>query len=58
VRVIGRAFGGQRVGFKWVSADRHEVYFERHLIGLLVDTDPGGLRPAQWSKTPVTTPKA
>jgi transposase InsO family protein len=58
VRVIGRAFGGQRVGFKLVSAGVHEVYFAHHLIGQLVDTDPGGLRPAQWSKTPVTTPKA
>ena len=58
VRVIGRAFGGQRVGFKPVSAGRHEVYFAHQLIGQLVDTDPGGLRPAQWSKTPVTTPKA
>jgi transposase InsO family protein len=57
VRVIGRAFGGQRVGFKQVSAGVHEVYFERHLIGVLVDTDPGGLRPAQRSKAPVTFPK-
>jgi len=57
VRVIGRAFGGQRVGFKPVSVGVHEVYFERHLVGLLVDTDPGGLRPAQWSKAPSTTPK-
>jgi len=57
VRVIGRAFGGQRVGFKPVSAGVHEVHFERHLIGLFVDTDPGGLRPAQWSQSPTTNPK-
>jgi putative transposase len=50
LRVIGRAFGGQDVGFKPVAPGTHEVYFERHLIGLLVDTDPGGMRPAQWSK--------
>ncbi len=48
-RVIGRAFGGQRVGFKPVQPGIHEVYFERHLIGLLVDTDPGGPRPARWT---------
>lgn len=58
LRVIGRAFGGQDVGFKPVAAQVHEVYFERHLIGLLVDTDPGGLRPAQWSKAPIAPTKA
>lgn len=47
LRPIGRAFGGQRVGFKRVRQGIHEVYFERHLIGLLVDTDPGGLRPTR-----------
>lgn len=56
VRVIGRAFGGERVGFKPLSAGIHEVYFGRHLIGLLVDTDPGGMRPAHWSKNPVASP--
>jgi transposase InsO family protein len=58
LRVIGRAFGGQDVGFKPVAAGVHEVYFERHLIGLLVDTDPGGLRPARWSKAPGDTSNA
>jgi len=58
LRVIGRAFGGQDVGFKPLAAGVHEVYFERHLIGLLVDTDPGGLRPAQWSKAARATSKA
>lgn len=57
VRVIGRAFGGQRVGFKSVSAGVHEVYFAHHLIGQLVDTDPGGLRPARWTKASSTKPK-
>jgi hypothetical protein len=52
VRVIGRAFGRQDVGFKPVSPAVHEVYFMHHLIGLLVDTDPGGMRPASWSKAP------
>lgn len=58
LRVIGRAFGGQRVGFQPAGVGVHEVYFERHLIGLLVDNDPGGLRPAQWSKAPSATSKA
>lgn len=50
LRFIGRAFGGERVGFKPVSVGVHEVYFDRHLVGMLVDTDPGGMRPARWSK--------
>jgi transposase InsO family protein len=52
VRVIGRAFGQQRVGFKPIAAGSYQVYFGYHLIGELVDTDPGGLRPATWVKTP------
>ena len=58
VRVIGRAFGRQRVGFKPVAAGIQEVYFAPHLIGLLVDTDPGGLRPARQTKAPDRSPKA
>ncbi len=58
VRVIGRAFGGQDVGFKPVSHGVHEVYFGRHLIGRLVDTDAGGLRPAHWTKAPGAASKA
>ena len=57
LRVIGRAFGGQRVGFKPVAAGVQEVYFLNHLIGLLVDTDRGGMRPAHWSKAPGLIPK-
>jgi transposase InsO family protein len=52
LRVIGRAFGGQRVGFKPAEAGIHEVYFDRHLIGLLVDRDAGGLRPARRGQPP------
>ncbi len=52
LRVIGRAFGGQRVAFKPISPGVHEVYYVGHLIGLLVDTDPGGMRPVHWSKAP------
>jgi len=50
LRFIGRAFGGQRVGFKPFAADTREVYFGRHLIGHLVATDPGGMRPAHWTQ--------
>jgi hypothetical protein len=58
VRPIGRAFGGQRVGFKPIRQGVHEVYFHRQLIGLLVDTDPGGLRPARWThETEASKPK-
>jgi hypothetical protein len=55
LRVIGPAFGGQRVGFKAVGAGVHEVYFAHHLVGLLVDSDRGGMRPTHWSKAPVAT---
>ena len=48
LRIIGRAFGRQRVGFKPIRQGVHEVYFEHHLIGLLVDADPGGMRPVRW----------
>lgn len=58
VRVIGRAFGQTVVGFKPIAEGVHEVYFGHQLIGMLVDTDPGGLRPAQCSKSssPKSTP--
>lgn len=58
LRVIGRAFGGQDVGFKPVSESVHEVYFGSLLIGVLVDTDPGGMRPAKWTKAPSVSSKA
>jgi transposase InsO family protein len=57
-RGIGRAFGRQDVGFKPVGKGVHEVYFDRHLIGVLADTDPGGMRPACWVKAPRGTTKA
>jgi transposase InsO family protein len=52
LRVIGRAFGGQNVGFKPISFATHEVYFGEHLIGLLIDTDAGGMRPASRNENP------
>ena len=58
VRGIGRAFHAQNVGLKTLSQGVHEVYFERHLIGVLVDTDPGGIRPARWVNSPRRSTKA
>lgn len=49
---IGRAFGPENVGFKRRRAGEREVYFGRQLIGVLVDTDPGAMRPAHWAKAP------
>jgi len=57
-RMIGRAFTGQNVGLKLASAGAHEVYFDHYLIGLLVDADLGGLRPAKWSKAPNLSSKS
>ncbi len=58
LRVIGRAFGGQPVGFKSIAPGHHEVYFDRLLIGLLVDNDPGGLRPVRYLKPTKPSTKA
>jgi len=54
LRIIGRAFGQHRVGFKLLGPGVHEVYFLRHIIGELHDHDPGGMRPARWTKAPDT----
>ena len=47
-RGIGRAFAAENIGLKSLKDGRHEVYFERQLIGILVDTDAGAMRPARW----------
>jgi putative transposase len=52
-RGVGRAFGGETIGVKPKGKGVQEVYFERHLIGLLVDADPGAIRPARWSQSAV-----
>lgn len=49
-RGVGRAFGGENIGLKPRENGAHEVYFGKHLIGVLVDTDTGGMRPARWTK--------
>ena len=50
-RGIGRAFSGENIGLKTVQSGVHEAYFGKQLIGLLVDTDPGAMRPAHWANT-------
>jgi len=54
LRIIGRAFGQNRVGFKLLGPGIYQVYFVRHIIGELHENDPGGMRPARWFKVPVT----
>jgi hypothetical protein len=48
VRVIGRAFAGERVGLKPAGRARWRVYLRMHFLGVLVATDLAGLRPVQW----------
>ena len=50
-RGIGRAFSGENIGLKPAGKGEHEVYFGCHLLGILADTDAGGIRPARWVKT-------
>ena len=49
-RFIGRAFVGQVVGLKGRSDGAQEVYLDRHLIGLLYEQDPAGMRPASIAR--------
>ncbi|MBA2433164.1 MAG: transposase, partial [Chthoniobacterales bacterium] len=42
-RFIGRAFVGELVGLKSLADGGHEVYLERHLIGLLYGQDLAGM---------------
>ena len=50
-RHIGRAFALHHVGLKSKTAQMVEVYFGRHLLGTLHQSDPAGLRPVQWRHT-------
>lgn len=51
-RMIGRAFAGHAIGFKALKPGAQEAYFQGHLIGILVDSDHGGLRPAHHARSP------
>jgi hypothetical protein len=49
-RFVGRAFVGELVGLKRTAKDIHEVYLDRHLIGLLYHRDLAGMRPASIAR--------
>jgi putative transposase len=49
-RFVGRAFVGELVGLKRGADDGYEVYLEQHLIGLLYEHDPAGMRPASFAR--------
>jgi hypothetical protein len=51
-RFVGRAFVGELVGLKKMSEGSHEVYLERHLLGLLYEEDLAGMRPASVARHP------
>lgn len=50
LQFIGRAFVGQRLGFKPTGEQQGEVYLGKQLIGQLHSKDAGGLRPAHWQR--------
>ena len=49
-RFVGEAFIGYAVGLKHRGPDRWAVYFVKLLIGELLESDPGGLRPARYKR--------
>jgi hypothetical protein len=49
-RFVGRGFVGQLVGLKAIASASHEVYLERHLLGLLCAQDLAGMRPASIAR--------
>jgi putative transposase len=46
-RYLGRAFVGEQLGARTLSADRLALYLGPHLLGHLHADDPGGLRPSR-----------
>ena len=52
MRSIGEAFVGQTVALGRAGPHGQEVYFGTCHLGLLVDTDPGGLRPIRPRHAP------
>jgi putative transposase len=51
-RFIGEAFVGYPVGLKLKGRRKYEVYFGGVLIGELRESDPGGIRPANYARQP------
>ena len=56
LRFIGRAFVGQRVGIKALSACHWAVHLGTLLIGELHSNDQTGMRPAHWIRHSKTFP--
>lgn len=49
-RFVGEAFAGYPVGLKKVSKGECLLYFADLLIGQLLDSDPGGIRPSRYRR--------
>jgi hypothetical protein len=49
-RFVGEAFIGYAVGMKRVRKDESLVYFADLLIGQLLESDPGGIRPSRYRR--------
>lgn len=50
MRFVGEAFIGYPVGLKTISQNKFAVYFAEHLIGELLESDAGGIRPARYAR--------
>ena len=49
-RFVGEAFIGYSIGLKRVSKDESLLYFADLLIGQLLESDPGGIRPSRYRR--------
>ena len=49
-RFVGEAFIGYPVGLKNMGGERYAVYFANLLIGELLESDRGGIRPARYAR--------
>jgi len=49
-RFVGEAFIGYPVGLKRVSKEESLLYFADLLIGQLLESDPGGIRPSRYRR--------
>lgn len=49
-RAIGKAFAGHKLGLRPVEPGQWEVYLDFLLIGLLVSTDRGAMRPSRFAQ--------
>jgi putative transposase len=49
-RFVGEAFVGYQLGLKTMSQQKWLVYFGKCLIGALLESDTGGIRPARYER--------